>query len=52
MVMLATEKRDLLEPEPRAWIKLPAPMQYQIEPWAPDQAEAIFLAAWRHYGNV
>ena len=34
LVLLATEKRDLLKPEPRPWRPLPAPLPGRIEPWA------------------
>ena len=35
MVMLATEKRDLMGPEPRPWVELPDPVPRRLLPW-PD----------------
>jgi hypothetical protein len=43
LVMLATEKRDLMAPEPRPWIPLPEPRPEPIEVWPADVACAVFL---------
>jgi len=45
ITMLATEKRDLLEPEPKEWKSLEGvkPMHFKIDPWLPARAEYAFL---------
>lgn len=43
-LMLATEKRDLMDPEASPWEGLPATAQDKIEPMSPREAENAFLA--------
>lgn len=43
LVLLATEKRNLMAPEPAPWIALPPPMDARIEMITPWQAEWRFL---------
>lgn len=45
--MLATEKRDLLGPEPRSWGKLIEPFEEVIVPMGWQEAEAAFLARFK-----
>jgi len=45
-IMLATEKRDLMAPEPQPWVALPEPRLEVIDPWAPERAELEFLRVW------
>lgn len=42
-VMLVTEKRDLLGPEPQPWTHFDEPMPEHIVPWSPQDAETFFL---------
>ena len=51
LVMLATEKRDLLGPEPKAWIPMPAPLDERIEIWPADVAEDAFLDRFAELGG-
>lgn len=57
LIMLATEKRDLFGPPPRAnWFgatgAAPAsPLQGKIWEWSPRQAEAEFLKAFERYSR-
>jgi uncharacterized protein len=46
LVSLATEKRDLLAPEPEPWIPLPEPAPYSIPELTAEQA--LGLLRWRH----
>lgn len=41
--LLATEKRDLLGPEPAAWFPMPDPLPERIDPWPAPVAEQRFL---------
>ena len=41
MTLLATEKRDLMLPEPASWMVLPKPLPERISPWG-DQAGLYF----------
>jgi hypothetical protein len=41
--MLATEKRDLMNPSERLWAELPDPFKEKIIPWTPKEAEEKFL---------
>lgn len=41
--LLATEKRDLLAPEPAPWPPLPEPLETTIRPWAPVSALVFWL---------
>ena len=43
LVLLATEKRDLMVRVEWQWAELPAPLSYRIEPWRPHIAERNFL---------
>jgi hypothetical protein len=43
-LLLATERRDLMEPTGADWGPLPEPLPERIEPWAAAQAEELFLA--------
>jgi len=43
-VMLVTEKRDLLGPEPQAWTHHDTPLEETIKPWPPVEAKARFLS--------
>ena len=44
LVALATEKRDLMGPEPWPWHPLPEPTDLHIEPMLPQDAYALFKA--------
>jgi hypothetical protein len=52
MTMLATEKRDLLGPEPQPWIAMPKPYARHLIPWEPKQAEQNFLMQFDHLRGV
>jgi 5'-deoxynucleotidase YfbR-like HD superfamily hydrolase len=43
LVMLATERRDLMAPSDLEWHDLPAPLEERIKPWSPREAELRFL---------
>lgn len=43
LVLLATEKRDLMEPNCLDWGPLPEPLPSMIIPWSPEVAREIFL---------
>jgi 5'-deoxynucleotidase YfbR-like HD superfamily hydrolase len=47
--MLATERRDLLNPPPESWRnkKQLRPFDIEIEPWNPEWAERMFLDRYR-----
>lgn len=42
-VALATEKRDLMSPEPLPWGRLPSPDPERIQPVSPATAKVLFL---------
>ena len=44
LVMLATERRDLMAPPPRPWRRDALPLPLQIRPWTPQRAEMEFLS--------
>ena len=44
--LLATEARDLMGADPRAWGLAVEPLSGAIAPWSPAEAEAAFLALW------
>jgi hypothetical protein len=44
--MLATEKRDLMGPEPMPWGEMPEPFPGVIAPWGSERAEARFLVRY------
>lgn len=46
-IMLATEKRDLLGPEPASWGNLPAPHPDRIHPWEPKLACRVFTKQFK-----
>jgi 5'-deoxynucleotidase YfbR-like HD superfamily hydrolase len=50
-VMLATEKRDLMGPEPQPWIDLPKPYGGSIFPMEPKQAKQSFLERFKELGG-
>lgn len=45
LVLLATEKRDLMKPAPAQWITLPDPLASKIIPWPNPYAR--FVKRWR-----
>lgn len=51
-VLLATEKRDLMEDEPRDWGPLPEPLEYRIYPLTQYGAKDRFLDAINNLGIV
>lgn len=40
--VLATEKRDLMQPSERPWADLPPPYEFKITPWTPEVARETF----------
>lgn len=42
LVMLATEKRDVMGPAPAEWMPLPEPLPEVISTWSPRIAEIVF----------
>lgn len=44
LVMLATERRDLMAPPPRPWRRDGTPLAERIHPWTPQRAEMEFLS--------
>ena len=46
MVMLSTEKRDLMKPEPMPWYSMPEPLQATIVPWSMQEAAERFINTW------
>lgn len=50
LVLLATEKRDLMRAQPARWIKLPDPLPGKIVPW--PNAYARFIAKWRELAKA
>lgn len=49
LVMLATERRDLMPPHRDEWIVLRGiePLAMQINPFLPEAAKALFLQRWK-----
>ena len=45
LVLLHTEKRDLMSVEPAEWTITGEPFDWHIDPWTPEQAEREFLRA-------
>lgn len=43
---LATEKRDVMGPEPEAWMPMPDPWRERIKRWSPARAEREFLGRY------
>jgi len=48
LILLATEKRDVMGPSPLPWPELPEPLQEPLVAWTPAEAEAEFLERF-HY---
>jgi hypothetical protein len=46
MVLLATEKRDLMAPCAREWLPMPEPLAERIVPWDPARSEVAFITEW------
>lgn len=46
LIMLATEKRDLMSKEPAPWFPMPEPRGNRIEPWTSDFAFGKFREVW------
>jgi hypothetical protein len=51
-VALATEKRDLMGPEPWPWHPLLEPRRARIEPWSSGTAEMVFNSVFRRLQEV
>jgi len=51
MTMLATEKRDLMGPEPAPWIDMPKPYGGSIFPMEPKKAKQSFLDRFAELGG-
>lgn len=51
-VMLATERRDLMNHAPNDWETLPEPAGFIVVPWSADVAERAFLARFRECMGV
>ena len=51
MTMLATEKRDLMGPEPAPWIDMPKPYGGHIFPMEPKKAKQTFLDRFTELGG-
>lgn len=50
LVLLATEKRDLMRPEPVRWMELPEPLKTKIVPWPNPYAR--FVQRWRELAQA
>lgn len=50
LILLATEKRDLMRPEPHRWMELPDPLPGKISPWPNPYAR--FVARWRELAQA
>ena len=50
LVLLATEKRDLMQPEPMRWMELPEPLKTKIVPWPNPYAR--FVQRWRELAQA
>ncbi len=51
MTMLATEKRDLMGPEPAPWIDLPAPFPETLKDMSPAAVKFAFLQVFENLGG-
>lgn len=55
-ILLLTEKRDLMPEKNGNWntkfTQVPIPKPYEIEPWPPEHAKLIYLAAHRELVNA
>ena len=49
LVLLATERRDLMLPTDKAWevLRGVAPLEQHIRPWSPEEAEVQFVERYR-----
>ena len=52
MVLLATERRDLMAPCAQAWDPMPDPLPDRIEPWSEERCEAEFLERLSRYIDI
>lgn len=51
--ILATEKRDIMGPEPASWGPLPKPANFTIEKWTVERAYKEFIRRFEHlFGSV
>lgn len=50
LVLLSTEKRDLMQPEPMRWMELPEPLKSKILPWPNPYAR--FVQRWRELAQA
>lgn len=50
LVMLSTEKRDLLDPSDQDWGPMPEPIDWRLSGWTPRVAERLFLERARSLG--
>ena len=50
LILLATEKRDLMKPQPAQWMELPSPLKAKIVPW-PNPYER-FVKRWRELAQA
>lgn len=50
LVLLATEKRDVMQPQPADWVKLPDPLPGKIKAWPNPYAR--FVAKWRELARA
>lgn len=51
LVLLATERRDLMAAPPAPWAGLPEPLPGRIEPWTPIEAARAFLMEYADLTN-
>ena len=52
-IILATEKRDIMGPEPASWGPLPKPANFTIEKWTVERAYKQFLKRFEElFGSV
>lgn len=50
LVLLSTEKRDLMQPEPMRWMELPEPLKSKILPWPNPYAR--YMQRWRELAQA
>jgi hypothetical protein len=48
--VLATEKAQIMKPEPRDWGPLPKPLDLELQCWSPEAAKRRFLRLCRLEG--
>lgn len=51
MVLLATERRDVMAPSDVDWGSLPEPLRSPIVPWSPREAARLFLQTHEQLGG-